>query len=408
MMVALVLLLIQYSIHTAAGIVNLRALNIQLPEEFRGWYDADRYRDSQNYLRANTLFSVLSSSMGVMCIILFTAVGGFGFLEEAVHGFSDNFYFQTVLFSILLITGVTIYSIPFAYYKNFVLEERFGFNTMTGATFIADTAKGYILSMILGGLLYTGIITVFQLLGTQAWIWAWIIYSLFQIILIILAPVLIMPLFNTFTPMNAGPLREKIKAYAEKINFSFSDIYSMDGSRRSRKSNAFFTGFGKYRKIALFDTLTEKMDDDEVVAVLAHEMGHFKKRHMLYMVTTALISGFALFALLGYLMSVPQFYLDFSISSNSLYFAPVIFAFFAIPLQMILGIISNYASRKYEFQADRFAAQTNDGNALIRALKKLCVENLANLNPNPFKVILEYSHPPVLHRIRNISKNLDN
>lgn len=402
--IAILLLSLSTTIPLIADWFNIKHLQKEVHPEFRDIYDADKYAKSQNYLKTQTRFSTIQSLLSFVVTVFFISLKGFSFVESFIGSISQTLWIESALFITALIVLSTIASIPFSLYHTFVIEEKFGFNKTTPAVFWGDTVKSLVLSLLLGVPLYIGLIALLNSLGDSAWIVAWIALFFIQLLFMFLAPALIMPLFNKFSPLKDGPLKEKIDSYAKKVGFKFSGISVMDGSKRSQKANAFFTGFGKLRKIALFDTLIEKHSDEELVAILAHEVGHFKKHHIWQMIFFSLCSTGALFFLMGTMQNNSEMYEAFGFSKNTLYALPVLFSFFMLPVNFLFGLIQMAISRKNEFEADAFAKETSSADELIAGLKRLSVDSLSNLEPHWLKVFLEYSHPPVLKRIEALRK----
>jgi STE24 endopeptidase len=303
----------------------------------------------------------------------------------------------------MLLRGVL--SLPFSIYSTFVIEERFGFNRTTVKTFILDMLKGLLLGLLLGVPLLAGILAFFMYAGEWAWLYAWVVTTIFTLIIQFVAPRWIMPLFNKFEPLKEGELREKIFNYAGSVDFSLQDVYVMDGSKRSSKSNAFFTGFGKNKRIALFDTLIDKHSSDELLTVLAHEIGHYKKKHIIKSMITSIIHSGIVFYLLSIFITHEGLFDAFYMVNQSVYAGLIFFGMLYSPIEMILSIFMSRVSRKHEYEADRFAVRTTEkAESFITALKKLSVHNLSNLTPHPVYVFLNYSHPPILKRIKHVRK----
>jgi len=392
-----------YLLNLVSDLLNLRALNNRLPEEFRDVYDEEKYRKAQSYTRVRTRFGLLTSTFSLLVLLVFWFAGGFNWVDQFVRDFGYGTITTGLLFVGILILAQTILSLPFSIYSTFAIEERFGFNKTTPVTFITDRLKGIMLTVLLGGPLLAGVIGIFEYFGAVAWMYAWIVVVLFTLFVQFIAPTWIMPLFNKFTPLEDSELRQSILDYAEKVSFPLQGIYKIDGSRRSSKSNAFFTGFGRNKRIALFDTLIENHTVPELVAVLAHEVGHYKKKHILKsMVISLLHTGIMLF-LLSLFIRVPGLHEAFLMEEISVYAGLVFFGLLYSPVEMVLSVIMQIVSRKHEFEADRFAADsTDDPESMVSVLKKLSADNLSNLTPHPFHVFLNYSHPPVLQRIRAV------
>jgi STE24 endopeptidase len=307
-----------------------------------------------------------------------------------------------VYFALLGVLSEVV-SLPFSCYSTFGLEEKFGFNRSSLGTFLKDQLKGWLLAILLGGPLLAAILWFFQETGAAAWLWAWGLLALFQVAMGFLAPVVLLPLFNAFTPLPEGELRGAIESYAAKVHFKLQGIFTMDGSKRSTKANAFFTGFGRFRRIVLFDTLVQQHTAKELVAVLAHEVGHFKRGHVLKGLALSLISSFVLFYLLSLVLHSEAVSRAFGFTTLTVYGGLTAAAWLYGPLSLVLGAAGQALSRRYEFEADAFAVRTTGAaQDMISALKRLSADHLADLNPHPWKVFLEYSHPPVLERVRAI------
>lgn len=387
-----------------ATILNLKALSPDLPKEFSDVFDAERYAKSQAYTRESARFEIIHSTFSLTTLLVFWFLGGFAWLDEWARvilgdGIPAGLFFLSALF-----IGHTLLHLPFSIYDTFVIEEKYGFNKTTPKTFIIDQIKGLFLAALIGLPLAAAILWIFEKVP-NAWLWAWGFFVAFQLFLTWLAPSVILPLFNKFTPMEDGPLRQAIQAMAAKCGFPLGEISVMDGSKRSTKANAFFTGFGKNKKIALYDTLVEEQTQDELVAVLAHEIGHFKLKHIIQRLVVSMLQAGALFYLLG-LVTDPdgkfsrELFDAFGVKKISPHVGLVLFSLLFAPVSRLLGIAANAWSRKHEFEADAFAANaTGQPESLVTALKKLSAKNLSNLTPHPFRVFLDYSHPPVLVRI---------
>lgn len=401
--IILVALVVNYLVDLISDMLNLRALRQPLPEEFRDVFDESKYQKAQEYTRVRTRFGLLTSTVSLLILLTFWFAGGFNWVDQFVREFGYGTIVTGLLFVGILILVQSIISLPFSIYSTFVIEERFGFNKTRPATFAADRLKGLALTILLGGPLLAGVIAIFEYLGAQAWIYAWIVVILFTLFVQFIAPTWIMPLFNKFTPLENGELKQAILRYAEKVSFPLRGIYKIDGSRRSSKSNAFFTGFGRNKRIALFDTLIENHSVRELVAVLAHEIGHYKKKHIpKNMIISFLHTGVMLW-LLSLFIRVPGLHEAFFMEDISVYAGLLFFGLLYSPIEMILSVVMQVFSRKHEFEADRYAADTTgDPESMVSVLKKLSADNLSNLTPHPFHVFLNYSHPPVLQRIRAI------
>ena len=405
--IILLAIIIDFILNIIADRLNLKMLKEELPEAFAGVYDKDQYRKSQAYLRENTRFGWIAGTFNTMVILVFWFLKGFPYLDRWVRSFDAGPVLSGLIYMGVLLFIKAMLSLPFRVYGTFVIEERFGFNRTTPKTFVLDILKGLVLSVVLGATVLSGVLAFFQYAGGHAWWYCWIAVSLFMLVIQYIAPTWIMPLFNKFTPLAGGELREAIFDYARSIRFSLENIFVMDGSRRSSKSNAFFTGFGKHKRIVLFDTLIDRHSTQALLAVLAHEMGHYKKKHILQMTLVGIAQTGLLFFLLSFFISFQGLFDAFYMGQKSVYAGMIFFGMLYAPLEFFMGIFMQMLSRKNEYDADRFAVETTRAAAgMIDALKKLSVDNLSNLTPHPLYVFLNYSHPPVLKRIEAIKKVL--
>ncbi len=401
----IIILVGNYLLEQLLSYLNIKALVNKVPVEFQDIIDAEEYRKSQEYTRATSHFGLIQSTTSILVLLTFLLAGGFNSVDIFIRSFQQGSIVSGILYIAVLLLLSSILALPFSVYSTFVIEERFGFNNTTIKTFCSDIIKGLFLSILIGTPILYLILWFFETAGDFAWVYCWIGLTLISLVLQFLAPVLIMPLFNKFIPLEDGSLKEKVLAFAQSVSFNIQGIYTMDGSKRSSKLNAFFTGFGKFRKIVFYDTLLEKLDDDEIVAVLAHEMGHYKHRHIFKMMAISICHTGLLFFLLSLFIGNENVFTAFQVEQISIYGALVFFSFIFSPLNLLLGIAINILSRRHEFQADHYAANPSDrGTALVRGLKKLSVANLSNLTPHPAMVFFHYSHPPVLERIRVLDK----
>ena len=404
--IILATLLASYLLDLITEIINLKALREELPEEFADVYDREKYRKSQAYTRERTRFGLLTSSFGLLVTLVFWFAGGFNYLDEIVRSWSLGPIWTGLLYIGILILARSAISLPFSIYSTFAIEERYGFNKTTPKTFILDLIKGTALGIVIGGAVLAGVLYFFEYSGPYAWLYCWIAVTLFSLVMQFIAPTWIMPLFNKFTPLEEGDLRSAIMDYARSVKYPLENLFVMDGSKRSSKSNAFFTGFGKHKRIALFDTLIENQTVPEIVAVLAHEIGHFKKKHILQSMVIGILHTGVMFYLLSIFLShqglFEAFYME-NAAATPIYAGLIFFGMLFSPIEMILSVFMQIFSRKNEFEADRYAAETTgDPESMVSALKKLSAHNLSNLTPHPLYVFLNYSHPPVLERIRAI------
>lgn len=385
--------------------LNLSALKPELPGEFSDVFDAQEYSKSQDYTRVGTRFGLIEDTFSLVVFLAFWWLGGFGWLDAQVRNLiPGNEILQGLLFMASLFIGSTLINIPFELYDTFVIEEKFGFNKMTWATYFTDKLKGLLLAVAIGAPILALVLFLFDRFDTIAWLYGWIAVTGFSLLMVYLAPTYIMPLFNKFKPLEDGELKTAIQAMSQKCQFPLTEVYEIDGSKRSTKANAFFTGLGKNKKIALFDTLIEKNGVGELVAILAHEIGHFKKKHIIQSLVLSTLQMGVLFFLLGKFLNNRGLFDAFAVENVSVYGSLVFFTFLFEPLSKLLSVAMMMLSRKNEFEADAYAAEvTGRPEDLISGLKKLSKDNLANLTPHPFYVFLNYSHPPMLQRIAALS-----
>jgi STE24 endopeptidase len=398
--IILAALLLEWTVNLAADVLNLRALDPELPEEARDIHDAEAYRRSQAYTRARTRFGLLSSTVNLAALLVFWFAGGFPALDGALARATPGPISAGLAFMGSLALAQAILDLPFRLYSTFVIENRFGFNRTTPRTFVADLGKGMVLAVAVGAPLVATILYVFQHAGPWAWLYGWGITTAALLGVQFVAPTWIMPLFNTFTPLADGVLREAILAHARSAAFPLSGVFLIDGSRRTTKANAFFTGFGSTKRIALFDTLVERQPVDQVVAVVAHEIGHYKLHHIPKNLGLAILHTGVLFALLSVFLSHDGLFAAFGVERPSVHAGLVFFGLLYTPVELGLGLILNALSRRDEYAADRFAAETTGRpESLAAGLKRLASEQLANLTPHPIYVALNHSHPPLLARL---------
>jgi len=396
-------LLLEYVLGVVANLLNLKTLRLELPPALEGVYQPDEYRNSQEYTRVITRFDFVTSTFGLLVLLSFWFAGGFNYLDQMVRAWGFVPIVNGLFYIGILLIAYSLLTLPFSIYATFVIEERFGFNRTTPRTFLFDRVKGLVLAVLLGAPLLASILALFEYTGYYAWLYCWGAVTIFSLVMQFVAPTWIMPLFNKFTPIESGELKEAILNYARSISFPIKNVFVMDGSKRSSKSNAFFTGFGRNKRIALFDTLIEKHTVPELVAVLAHEIGHHKKKHILQGTIISVLHTGVLLFLLSVFLGSPGLYEAFYMEQQSIYSGILFFGLLYTPIEMLLSIAIQAVSRKNEYEADRFAAGTiQEPQRLVDALKKLSAVNLSNLTPHPYYVFLNYSHPPLLQRIRAI------
>jgi STE24 endopeptidase len=389
-----------YLLDILAKVLNLRSLHTGVPPEFSDVYDEYRYGRSQQYSRANTWFEIVWSTCTLALLLGFWFLDGFQWLDETVHRLNLPSVATGLTYLAILAGARTLLDLPFQLYHTFVIEQNFGFNRTTLVTFISDRLKEWAISALLLGGLALFVLWLFHTFGTGVWVAAWLITALLMVIFVYVAPMLILPLFFKLSPVPSGELRERVTEFCASQRFPIRDLFVIDGSRRSAKANAFFTGFGHNKRIALYDTLISNHTIPELVAVLAHEVGHFKKHHVIQHFVFAQLNLLLLFFAASWCVSHPALFAAFGVETPSYHVGLVLFFILIKPVTMLLGILANFWSRVHEFEADRYAAESlGDPNPLIQALKKLSKDNLSNLTPHPLLVSLHFTHPPVLERV---------
>ena len=398
-------LLLEFILFNISRRLDLQNISTSLPNAFKGYYSANEYARSQDYLAENTRFSYLTSSVDLIIILIVIFLGIFNNVDVWLRGFGFSPMVTGLLFFGVLFLFQDIISTPFSLYRTFIIEENFGFNKTTPKTYLVDKLKSYFLLILLGGFTLFLILIFFHKFGDYAWLYAWAALSALLVLAQPLFTSVIAPMFNKFKPLQDGELKNKINALAEKVNFPISRIDVMDGSRRSSKANAYFSGLGKNKRIALFDTLIEKHSVNELVSIIAHEVGHYKKKHNIKGIIMGVVQTGMMFYLLSLFINNEALFAAFKMESVSLYASLLFFSILYSPIELIMSFLGNAISRKHEFEADAFAKTSiGTGKDLIEGLKKLTVTNLGNLTPHKLTVWLSYSHPPVLSRI----KALDN
>ena len=389
-----------HAVEDLADVLNLRALRAQPPTELAHLVDDERYARSQDYVRAKTNFALLSRGFDLVVLLGFWFAGGFGWWDETVRGLGFGPVLTGLGFLGGLLFGRSVLGLPFAWYHTFVLEERFGFNRTDAKTFWGDRIKGLLLGTLLGAPLLAAILWFFEASGERAWLYCWGIVTAFTIALQFVAPTWIFPLFNRFEPLEEGELRDELLGYAHKVGFPLQDVYVIDGSRRSSKANAFFTGFGRNKRVALFDTLIEKHAPSELVAIVAHEIGHFKRGHIVKGLALGILQTGVVFFLLSLILESASVFEAFG-TQPSTWVGLVVFGLLYAPVDLVLSAAMQAFSRKNEYEADAYARETTGSpEALVQALEGLSSDHLDNLTPHPFYVALHHSHPPLLRRVQ--------
>ncbi|MDR2399264.1 MAG: M48 family metallopeptidase [Endomicrobium sp.] len=395
-----------YLIETISDLLNLKNISNDIPQEFEDFFDKEKYAKAQNYLKDNTRFSILSSTITLVLQIVFILAGGFNYVNSIALSFGFGTLFTGLIFAAILYLMYQIVDLPFSAYSTFVIEQKFGFNKMNVKTFISDFFKSIVINGIILGVTFFVIVWLFSNTAHYAWLYAFAVITVFELFITFIYPIVVMPLFNKYTPLEDGELKKSVEEYAKKENFKMKGLFKMDNSKRSTKSNAFFTGFGKSRRIVLFDTLIQKHSAEELTSVLAHEMGHFKLGHIIRQMIFSFISMGGMLFILSLFINKSWLYKAFLMDTQPIYAGVIFFAFLYAPISFVLSTISSCLSRKYEYEADAYAVTTyKHPQDMINALKKLSVDNLSNLHPHKLKVFLEYSHPHVIDRI-NAIKNI--
>ncbi|MCF7675348.1 MAG: M48 family metallopeptidase [Akkermansiaceae bacterium] len=393
-----------WKLELIATLLNLKAFPASVPAAMEGWLTPEKLDQGRDYLRVNARFGIIQGAFSLTVLLVFWTLGGFSWLDGLSRSLAPNQLVAGLVFISALVVGQGLLDLPFAYYDTFVIEQGFGFNRATLGTFIMDRVKGLVLGALLGLPLLAAVLWIFNQVE-HAWLWAWVVVTAFQLVLTYLAPTWIMPLFNKFTPMPDGPLKQAIEDLGERCGFPLTGVFVMDGSKRSTKANAFFTGLGKRKKIALFDTLSEKSTTDELLGVLAHEIGHFRCGHIKQRLAMGIVQTAVIFYLLGLAIDpqggfARQLFDAFGVHTISPQVGLVLFSLLLQPVGKLLGVLANAWSRKHEFEADAYAVNaTGSGAPLAEALRKLSTDHLSHPAPAKLRVWLDYSHPPLLQRL---------
>ena len=384
--------------------LNAKHFNDPIPKELNDVYDEEAYKKSQAYKATNYKFGIWTSLFSLLLTLTFLFLDGFEYVDHIARSYSEHPIIIALIFFGIIMIASDIISTPFAYYKIFVIEERFGFNKTTKKTFIVDKLKGWLMMAIIGGGIMALIIWFYQLTENQFWLYAWGTVTLFSVFMNMFYSRLIVPLFNKQTPLEEGALRHKISEYAKSVGFSLNKIFVIDGSKRSTKANAYFSGFGSEKRVTLYDTLINDLEDEEIVAVLAHEVGHYKRKHIIFnLVTSVLLTGLTLY-ILSIFISNPLLSNAIGVETPSFHVGLIAFGLLYSPISEITGLVMNYVSRVFEYQADDYAKSTYKAEPLISSLKKLSKNSLSNLTPHSAYVFMHYSHPTLLDRVRNLMK----
>ena len=382
--------------------LNSKMWSATLPDKLKGICDEEEYRKTQLYQKDNNQLSFWSSTFNTSLIILMICCSGFALIDDLARNISTHPVIISLLFFGIIGWASDLINVPFSWFDSFVIEKKYGFNKMTIRTFFTDLIKSWFLALIIGVPVLGLISWFYYKTGSYFWLYAWGLITLFSVFMNLFYSELIVPLFNKQTPLEEGQLREKIKEFAAKTGFKLRNIYVIDGSKRSTKSNAYFSGFGPKKRIVLYDTLLKDFSEEQIVAVLAHEIGHYKRKHVLIsLVASVLITGLMLF-LFSLIVNNPMLSKAMGAKVSSFHIGLVVFGILYSPLSLVIGLISNYISRKNEFQADKFVKDNYKAEYLAEALKKLSVKNLSNMMPHPVYVFFHYSHPTLLKRLEKL------
>lgn len=396
------IIIINFIIDKVLGSLNAKHFNDELPLELQDVYDEDEYKKSQAYKATNDRFSNITSAFSLILTLAFFYFDGFEYVDNLARSYSSNNIIIALIFFGIIMLASDIITTPFAYYQTFVIEEKFGFNKTTVKTFILDKIKGWLMLIIVGGGILSLILWFYEASGSSFWLYAWALVTVFSVFMNMFYSKLIVPLFNKQTPLDDGELRTKIATYAQTVGFKLDKIFVIDGSKRSTKANAYFSGFGSEKRVTLYDTLVNDLNDEEIVAVLAHEVGHYKRKHIIFnLFASILLTGLTLY-ILSLLISNPLLSNALGVEIPSFHIGLIAFGLLYSPISEITGLIMNYLSRKFEYQADNYAKETYAGEPLITSLKKLSKNSLSNLTPHPAYVFMHYSHPTLLERIKNL------
>ena len=406
------LVVLNYLFSNILDYVNHSNWKDEIPNELKDFYNKKKYKKAKDYALSKNKIGLFSSSISFLFIMTLLVFNGYGFIDQLVNMdilksfflFDLNSSFaQSGLFFLILFILNSIISIPFSYYNTFIIEEKFGFNKTTKSTFFLDILKSFFLSVFIGGALLFLALYLYDNLNDGFWLWLWIGLSFLMIFINMFYADLIVPIFNKLKPLEDGELRQKIEKYSKEVGYLLKNIYVIDGSKRSTKANAFFSGLGPRKTIALYDTLIEKHTEDELVAVLAHEVGHFKKKHIFSGLIMSIIQIGIMTFFFELCLKLPEISLALGGSEASFHLGLIGFSIIFSPISMLSGILMNYISRKNEFEADAYAKETFNGEDLSLALKKLSVDSLSNIYPHPLYVFFHYSHPPLIQRLRALN-----
>ena len=402
--ILIVIIIVKYLFDTYIDLLNAKHFNDTIPNELEGIYNTEEYLKSQSYKKENHKFSIIVSGFSVLTTVLFFIFDGFALVDEISRNISNNIIIITLIFFGIILFASDLISLPFSYYQNFVIEEKYGFNKSSKKTFLLDKIKGWLMMIFIGGGILALLTWFYETTTSSFWVYAWVLIGVVTLFMNMFYSKLIVPLFNKQTPLQDGELKTEIENFGTKIGFKIENIFVIDGSKRSTKANAYFSGFGSQKRITLYDTLINDLETDEIVAVLAHEVGHYKKKHIIYnIILSLLLTGFTLF-ILSLLVGNNLLSQALGVETASFHIGLIAFTILYSPISEITSFFMNILSRKFEYQADDFAKNNFNGQSLISALKKLSKNSLSNLTPNNLYVKIHYSHPTLLQRILNLKK----
>ncbi len=400
--IIIIIIVVNFLLERWMDWLNDKKASEKLPVELKGIYDEEKYAKQRAYDKVKGRFSIFSSSFSFVLILAMLFFKGFAFVDGYARTITDNILFLPLVFFGILMVASDILTTPFSLYSTFVIEERFGFNRTTIKTYILDKLKRGLIGVIIGGGLMMLFIWFYNSMGELFWLWTWGAIAIFMVLITMFYASIIVPLFNKLTPLADGELKTEIKNYCKKVDFNLDNLFVMDGSKRSSKANAFFSGLGAKKRIVLYDTLANEYSKEEITAVLAHEIGHYKKKHTLTTMIVSVVQIGVMLFILSLVINKPEFSMALDVHAQSFHISLLVFSLLYSPLSMLVGVVMNVISRKNEYEADNYAKTTYSAAPLVSSLKKLSVDSLSNLTPHPYYVFLNYSHPTLLQRIKSL------
>lgn len=401
----IIILIADFALERYLAFLNIQHSKLSLPTILKDIYNQEKYEKQQDYFRTNSRFGMITSSFSFIVTLLMYSLGGFGWVDQFIQSFTHSPILTPILFFAFIYFVNDIIGIPFEIYDTFVIEQKFEFNKVTPKLFVMDKLKGYAMTIILGGGILSAIVWIYTITPDYFWLLAWAVITVFSLFMTMFYSEIIVPLFNKQTPLEAGELRDEIEKFAVKSGFNLTNIFVIDGSKRSTKANAYFSGLGSKKRIVLYDTLISSMNTQEIVAVLAHEVGHYKHKHTLINLLISLPSSLLLFFLFGLILQSDDMAKALGGTVASFHLNALAFSILYSPISLLLDIATNVLSRKFEYQADAFAAKYGFAEQLESGLKKLSATSLSNLMPHPLYVFFHYSHPTLYQRISKLTSN---